>query len=726
MRDNLDPRCNALAFGRIGHRCIVLSAGLEILRHRDRTAFDVVVLHELAHVRNRDIDIGFLTIIAWRVAIPLVATTALLTLVQVAGDLGATAISTLFPAAVALQLLVLAATVLLLRNSVLRARELFADARVSQWASPEDVSSMLASYFPNKPRRPRLLWTHPSPARRNEAMLDNRLLTTTTIWVWLAVGLVTEILTWDIAVSHDNPGAMWDYLAAAVFVLVGYAIEISRNRENSARRSRDIWPAIGLGLGVAIGLVLFEPGTVLVVVLTGDAFAVQYLLWIPILCGAAWLAYRWLGVVLAAWSPVLATRRRPWSKGLSWITFGLAIVPILVGLAFLLTLPVQSVVAPLIDVKGVLAALAILVELPLRFVLYPYYYTGPLLLIAAALPLIAERVDRGGQAAPPSPPPPPLPPPRRHRSGLRRGLFTGLWYGLINIPLCLITLTALLSVLPGEFGILAVVYGVTALMEVACAAQLGYRLAHRPHPISAAAIGALTVGFIYIAASISIDAVMSTPVSGTQRAMGDISGLIQAAWYPIPVGVVLGAGVARMAQALRKRRPAVDTAAPVHHTAADPAKPPSTPITSTASTTFVPQAEPRGSRRYLRSGLLYGTISAVATGLVLPCLPIYIGILVGPVMQVVCAVRVVRQQHLRLHPVWAATMASFMTGVIGQIAMLLLVGASVLVADLPLNGGLVVAGALLVGCPLVLGSGLGAAAAAIAYGARRDRSASVK
>ncbi|MFC7466878.1 hypothetical protein ACFQVA_03485 [Actinomadura keratinilytica] len=66
----LDVRVSALAFGRSGRRCVVLGGGLLALRNRRPETFEAVVLHELAHVRNRDIDLSFLTIISARAACP--------------------------------------------------------------------------------------------------------------------------------------------------------------------------------------------------------------------------------------------------------------------------------------------------------------------------------------------------------------------------------------------------------------------------------------------------------------------------------------------------------------------------------------------------------------------------------------------------------------------------------------------------------------------------------
>jgi hypothetical protein len=62
--DLLDGRVTALAFGRVGKRYVLLSRGLIALHHTDPGAFRAIILHELAHLRNRDVDIAYLTLIS--------------------------------------------------------------------------------------------------------------------------------------------------------------------------------------------------------------------------------------------------------------------------------------------------------------------------------------------------------------------------------------------------------------------------------------------------------------------------------------------------------------------------------------------------------------------------------------------------------------------------------------------------------------------------------------
>ncbi|MGW1158557.1 M48 family metalloprotease [Streptomyces sp. NPDC002519] len=58
---------NAVVFGRPGRYTVRLDMGLVKLFHQDRSAFEATMLHEFAHIRNRDVDITYLTVALWRV-----------------------------------------------------------------------------------------------------------------------------------------------------------------------------------------------------------------------------------------------------------------------------------------------------------------------------------------------------------------------------------------------------------------------------------------------------------------------------------------------------------------------------------------------------------------------------------------------------------------------------------------------------------------------------------
>lgn len=60
-------RANSVVFGRPGRYTVILESGMCTQLHRNPRAFAATVLHELAHIRNKDVDIAYLTLTVWRV-----------------------------------------------------------------------------------------------------------------------------------------------------------------------------------------------------------------------------------------------------------------------------------------------------------------------------------------------------------------------------------------------------------------------------------------------------------------------------------------------------------------------------------------------------------------------------------------------------------------------------------------------------------------------------------
>ena len=67
VADLTSPSMNAVAFGRPGRAWVCLPAGLLQTRTADPDRFVAIVLHELAHLRHRDVGITYATVALWRV-----------------------------------------------------------------------------------------------------------------------------------------------------------------------------------------------------------------------------------------------------------------------------------------------------------------------------------------------------------------------------------------------------------------------------------------------------------------------------------------------------------------------------------------------------------------------------------------------------------------------------------------------------------------------------------
>jgi len=152
---------SASAFGRIGRRMVAVSGGAVVSQARQPADFDAIVLHELGHIRNRDIDQTYLAVAIWRAfVVAALLPMAVLLIFRQQGP----APSLIWRA------VVLALLVYLLRNSILRAREFDADARVAELDPDTSLGRVLAAQPPRRGRQIwHLGWMHPSghDARRH-------------------------------------------------------------------------------------------------------------------------------------------------------------------------------------------------------------------------------------------------------------------------------------------------------------------------------------------------------------------------------------------------------------------------------------------------------------------------------------------------------------------------------------------------------------------------------
>ncbi|MEU3652329.1 M48 family metalloprotease [Streptomyces sp. NPDC032161] len=319
----LDPRVSALAFGRWRHKCVVLSGGLLALRTRQPETFESVVLHELGHIRNRDVDISFITIVAARFGLPVLLITLpagiaweLLWGLGGAGAMAQGVANSLLP-------LCLLVVMPLSRRAVLRSREFYADARAWQWsASPLALRALFEA--PDARRRPvrDLLRVHPT-ARRRRAMFDDTApLFRSGFWELFAVGSVIGVLhnhlsqTYVLNLSLGERAAHLVEQALALGttgVLLGAAVAFLALRHDEGfpgERPRLMWaPVWGLGCGLALGGGVVNPGTTFTLASTGQS-GIGFLPWAVLLSLVLYLSARWMSVALRPWRQALRRRRR--------------------------------------------------------------------------------------------------------------------------------------------------------------------------------------------------------------------------------------------------------------------------------------------------------------------------------------------------------------------------------------------------------------------------------
>ncbi|MFB9248322.1 M48 family metalloprotease [Sphaerisporangium melleum] len=414
LLDPLDRRVTGLAFGRVGRRRVVLSHGLVRTATTDPERFRAVMLHELAHIRNGDIDPTYLTIAVWRAWLILVLAPAFLNVIinQMGG--------------VFWRLVVTALLVRMVRDATLRSREHYADARAAQWSTTELLHRALGDGGRPLPRRFARRWgwgwgTHPESASRRSALADPGWVTSIGFGDGLALGTTTVyslssltlIAGWLLA---DPPGTAVHLLPFTALLSCALTFGIFRvvlAARLTGRRVNLDRLGIGLGTGFVLGTFITPrfgllPSDVPISGAEGmpSMPAYLWLAWAGLMVAGGVLSVRWITELLATWLPYAASRRSPLRMVLGCTVVTTAVLTI--WLAFGVGLPsLANMAAHMIfpDAPQELVFLGVLIIAP---VLEPLStMTLVVLLWAAPLAATMKWVRAGPARAWVSLPPPP-------------------------------------------------------------------------------------------------------------------------------------------------------------------------------------------------------------------------------------------------------------------------------------------------------------------------------
>ncbi|MGW0421541.1 M48 family metalloprotease [Streptomyces sp. NPDC003015] len=256
----------AVVYGRFGNYTVCLHAGLLVRRSTDPEGFRAVVLHELAHIRNRDVDFASASTALWRVFVVL----ALLPYLYHEGrlllrGLFGTADSPFWPGTAStlayslLAGLVLVGLVHLARADLLRRRELHADAGAvdygaspAAWQHRDPPGTVAASVR----RVTALLRTHPTWAERRRALADHTRLSGVGALSMFLVGVSATLLVNALQVvpglSADS-GAAWctaAFMAPMLWFPLARSVAASQGPGQGESGVRSgMWLGCGLVLG---------------------------------------------------------------------------------------------------------------------------------------------------------------------------------------------------------------------------------------------------------------------------------------------------------------------------------------------------------------------------------------------------------------------------------------------------------------------------------------------
>lgn len=261
----LNTHIQAIAFGRIGTYYLGLSGGLVSQYYLDKGAFQAIVLHELAHIKNRDVDITYITLASWQafvwaILVPLAMSQILQSPRNLILNFG-------LNFGLGIRVLMITLLVYLTRNAVLRVREYYADVRAAIWTGSANLKKVLGRESEQGGvSLSRFFRVHPRPDQRTAVLDDSRPLFNTGLYDIFGAGIAAGLaypafeIFFSIILSASLNTLLAPVLAAsAVTPLLALVLYLAiwrgafANRVSDSRQPAVIWPAAVLTIGVFAG-----------------------------------------------------------------------------------------------------------------------------------------------------------------------------------------------------------------------------------------------------------------------------------------------------------------------------------------------------------------------------------------------------------------------------------------------------------------------------------------
>ncbi len=307
-----EPSADALVFGRKRRYRIALGAPLLVA---PPPAFDAVVRHELAHIKNGDVSLTYVANAYWYAfvlvgAIPLLITRA-------TGGGFTWPFVTRFAALVLL--------VYLVRSALLRSRENYADVRASVWDGPHGELRALVGRLRDRSRGAAMvLSVHPRPAVRLRAIRDPGRLMHASAGQALAAATTATLAISSIAMvfaafATGTTATTLSQSAASLIVspFLGACVGIALLRSDfaaravGARAQLTVWIALAIAGGLLAGgwldLQRAIEGAALPLRTTLDQLAAVVVLI------TVWLMLSWFRSATDLWLDTAGSRARPLS-----------------------------------------------------------------------------------------------------------------------------------------------------------------------------------------------------------------------------------------------------------------------------------------------------------------------------------------------------------------------------------------------------------------------------
>ncbi len=314
----LDQTKEGYAFGRYDSAYVYLPRGLITSYKQNPPEFRAIVLHELAHIRNGDVHRTYFSFAIWwaflATSLPLFA----LSLIQSSPSR---------IVSMGVKVLLLYLLIRLIRNSVLRVREYYADLRSAIWSKDFNtlklaLESAIHANSEAKTSQWRRMWlTHPELSDRRQILENPNPLLNMSFWTAFATGIAAMlpiasffgVFYFGLASSTSSTflrdlTLFIPFLIGATLIVLIVGMGTWRTTFSAILAKHKITGITKLGWGLALGIVIGQQFSFIGLpeILQNPIFL---LLWLGFLTTGLIAFLKWLTLDAKAWIGVVSSCR---------------------------------------------------------------------------------------------------------------------------------------------------------------------------------------------------------------------------------------------------------------------------------------------------------------------------------------------------------------------------------------------------------------------------------